>query len=48
MTTECEFCMNYEYDDEYECFVCVVDMDEDEVMRLYADKKSNCRYFSTG
>ena len=27
----CESCMNYEYDDDYECYVCTQDLDEDEM-----------------
>ena len=27
----CESCMNYEYDDDYECYTCEVDLDEDEI-----------------
>ena len=30
----CESCMNYEYDDNYECYVCVQDLDEDEMVRF--------------
>lgn len=48
MASECEFCMNYEYDDEYECYCCIVDMDEDEIMRLYSDKRRGCPYFRKG
>lgn len=30
----CESCMNYEYDDDYECYVCTQDLDEDEMVRF--------------
>ena len=29
----CEFCSNYVYDEEYEEYGCVVNMDEDEIGR---------------
>ncbi len=48
MASECDFCMNYEYDDEYDCYSCIVDMDEDEVLRLYSDRKRSCPYFRKG
>ena len=27
----CESCMNYEYDDDYECYVCTQDLDDGEI-----------------
>ena len=44
----CEFCMNYQYDDEYECYTCVIDMDEDEYARLISDEKYSCPYYRNG
>ena len=44
----CEFCSNFVYDEEYEGFVCVVNMDEDDLARLMQFKKSKCPYFSYG
>ena len=32
--TSCDFCNNLVYDDEFESFVCVVSMDEDEYARF--------------
>ena len=34
MSTNCETCMNYEYDEEYEYYVCVKNLDEDEMYRF--------------
>ncbi len=48
MVTNCEYCMNYAYDDEYECYLCSIDMDEDEVMNLYTNKRKGCPYFRMG
>ena len=33
--TNCESCMNYEYDEEYEYYVCSKNLDEDEMARFY-------------
>lgn len=41
-------CMNYAYDDEYDCMMCVIDMDEDEYMSLLSDKRRACPYFRRG
>lgn len=48
MVTNCEYCMNYSYDEEYECYLCSIDMDEDEVMNLYTNKRKGCPYFRMG
>ena len=26
--TNCESCMNYEYDEDYDCYICTKDLDE--------------------
>ena len=44
----CEFCSNYVYDEEYEEYGCVVNMDEDDLARLLQFKNSSCTYFSYG
>ena len=31
----CETCMNYEYDEECDYYVCTKDLDEDEMVRFY-------------
>ncbi len=44
----CEFCSNYVYDEEYEEYVCVVNMDEDDLARLMQSHYKSCPYFSYG
>ena len=39
MENECETCWHYDYDEEYEEYYCKMDLDEDEVYRLYANPK---------
>ena len=29
--TNCDACVNYEYDEDYECYCCMVNLDEDNV-----------------
>ena len=29
----CEYCVNYSYDDDYECYTCEVNLDEDEITK---------------
>ncbi len=44
----CDICVNYEYDAEMEDYACVIDMDEDESMRLFSDREYSCPYFRPG
>ena len=32
--SNCETCTNYVYDEDYDCFVCMVNLDEDEMYRF--------------
>ena len=32
--TNCESCVNYVYDEDYECYTCLVNLDEDEMYRF--------------
>lgn len=43
---DCEHCMNYEYDEEFEEYCCSINMDEDEYVRFLHEKK--CPYFRFG
>lgn len=44
----CEYCMNYCYDEEFECYTCVMNLDEDEMYRFVSGKNENCVYFKMG
>lgn len=44
----CESCMNYEYDEEYECYTCEVNLDEDEMILFLQDKFKSCPYYRRG
>lgn len=46
--TSCELCMYYEYDDEYECYVCSMNLDEDEMYRFLKGSFDNCSYYRAG
>ena len=43
--TRCEYCGNYVYDDEYDCYVCEINLDEDEMERFMRDTFDNCPHF---
>lgn len=43
--SSCEVCVNYIYDEEYECYCCLVNLDEDEMYRFLSDTQKACPYF---
>lgn len=43
--TSCECCSNYIYDDEYECYVCQANLDEDDMGRFLGRAVNNCPYY---
>ena len=44
----CEECNFYTYDDDYECYTCEQDLDEDEMARFLADEFRDCPYYQPG
>ncbi len=41
----CENCVYYVYDEEYGSYSCLVDLDEDEMMRFLNGTNDSCPYF---
>lgn len=41
----CESCANYCYEDEYECYTCMVNLDEDEFSRFLTGSFRDCPYY---
>ncbi len=48
MKSNCEFCINYYYDEDYECMICAIDLDEDEYAGFITGKTRSCPYFRQG
>ena len=46
--SNCEYCMNYEYDEDYECYVCTQNLDEDEMVRFVKGDIHECPYYRQG
>ena len=46
--SSCDICMNYTYDDDYECYTCEVDLDEDEMARFLSNTYLDCPYYQPG
>lgn len=43
--SNCENCINYIYDEEFECYTCQMNLDEDEMMRFLSKAADDCPYF---
>lgn len=41
----CELCVNYVYDQEDECYSCLVNLDEDEYISFVSHPNYSCPYF---
>lgn len=48
MVTNCENCLNYAYDEEFEEYVCDINMDEDDYGRVFTGHEKTCPYFRFG
>lgn len=45
MKANCEDCIYYFYDDEYECYSCEINLDEDEMFRFISSTFHDCPYY---
>ncbi len=45
---ECSSCTYYVWDEEWEEYLCDMDMDEDDYARLLSDRNANCPYYRNG
>ncbi len=41
----CDTCENYVYDEEYEYYVCEVNLDEDEMQKFLSGSLDSCPYY---
>lgn len=46
--SNCESCMYYEYNEEYECYECGINLDEDEMMQFLSNSCQRCAHFKFG
>lgn len=48
--TRCEDCMNYVYDEEYDCYICEqsTELDEDEMALLLRGDHFACPFYHSG
>ena len=47
MQSNCDECVNYVYDEEDECYTCLVNLDEDAMYRFLPGTTSDCHSYDT-
>lgn len=45
MTSNCEDCVYYDYDEDWESYVCIMNLDEDEMVRFLSGDSRSCPYY---
>ncbi len=45
---DCETCWYYEYDEEFDEYYCMMDLDEDEIYRRQTERNGRCIYYRQG
>ena len=43
--SNCENCWYWDYDEELDDYYCMMDLDEDEFVRIFSAKRPACPYF---
>ena len=43
--SNCDACVNYVYDEDYECYSCLVNLDEDDMYRFLSGGMSHCPFY---
>jgi hypothetical protein len=43
--TNCDYCINYIYDEEAECYICEINLDEDEMGKFLHNSLDHCPHF---
>ena len=46
--SNCDYCINYAYDEDYECYTCLHNLDEDEMVRFISGTFNECPYYRMG
>ena len=44
----CESCVFYDYDEDYDSYVCQMNLDEDEMERFLRSANSSCPFYRRG
>lgn len=44
-TSNCEDCVYYDYDEDWDSYVCIMNLDEDEMVRFLSGDHRSCPYY---
>lgn len=47
-STQCDSCWYYDYDEEFDEYYCMMDLDEDEVYHILSSQSQQCPYYRQG
>lgn len=47
-SNECDTCWYYDYDEEFDEYYCMMDLDEDEAYRFFSSGRNQCPYYRQG
>lgn len=45
MTSRCESCMYYDYDEDYDVYTCELDLDQDDMENFLTAHTAECPYY---
>ena len=48
MASKCDECVNYEYDEDYESYVCLANLDEDDMAKFISGNYNECPFCRPG
>ena len=48
MDAVCEECLHFTYDDEWDCYTCEMQLDEDDLARFYQSGGRQCPFYRFG
>ena len=48
MVNECDTCLYFDYDEEYDEYYCMMDLDEDEYSRSVTSRSNHCPFYRQG
>jgi len=43
---QCESCAYFDYDDEYDCYMCTINIDQDDCGSMFGSHRNSCPYYS--
>ena len=46
--SQCDDCQYYAYNEDFDCYECEMDLDEDEYARMFFGAQSSCPYYKRG